>query len=231
MTESLTGSLLVASTLVTDPVYAGGVCLVVHQDDSNVIGVMLNRPMKPTPEALVAMMGGSNPPSEKNRLIGLVDENPASSPALPDADESADSIENSGDHGINHGKSDQGIPWDMLHFGGPRSGPVVAIHQHSKYAEAETGDGIYVAAQKQHLEDLVRQHPGPYRLIVGHLCWESDQLQSEIDSGIWHILPATSDSVFSTASEMWPRLIRRATSSSVARWLGIPDLPSAGELN
>jgi putative transcriptional regulator len=119
----------------------------------------------------------------------------------------------------------------MLHFGGPLSGPVVAIHQHSQYAEAETGDGIYVAAQKQHLEDLARQQPGPYRLIVGHLGWEFEQLETEIETGIWHVLPATTDSVFSSANEMWPRLIRRATSSSMARWLGIPDLVAAGELN
>jgi putative transcriptional regulator len=119
----------------------------------------------------------------------------------------------------------------MLHFGGPLSGPVVAIHQNSQYAEAETGDGIYVAAQKQHLEDLVRRRPGPYRLIVGHLGWESGQLEAEIEAGIWHVLPATTDAVFSSANQMWPRLIRRATSSSMARWLGIPDLVAAGELN
>jgi len=212
MIESFTGNLLVASSLVTDPVYAGGVCLVVHEDETNVIGVMLNRPMKPTPEALVAMLGEQNKPAEGNRLTAL-GETPESEPPA-----STSSL-------------DQPIPWGMLHFGGPLSGPVVAIHQNSQYAEAETGDGIYVAAQKQHLEDLVRRRPGPYRLIVGHLGWESGQLEAEIEAGIWHVLPATTDAVFSAANEMWPRLIRRATSNSMARWLGIPDLVAAGELN
>ncbi len=217
MIESFTGNLLVASSLVTDPIYAGGVCLVVHQDESNVIGVMLNRPMKPTPEALVAMLGEQNKPAEGNRLTSLSEtaetETPESEPPA-----SAASL-------------DPPIPWGTLHFGGPLSGPVVAIHQNSQYGEAETGDGIYVAAQKQHLEDLVRRRPGPYRLIVGHLGWESGQLEAEIEAGIWHVLPATTDAVFSSANEMWPRLIRRATSSSMARWLGIPDLVAAGELN
>ena len=65
-------------------------------------------------------------------------------------------------------------PWRMIHFGGPQSGPVVAIHQESEFAEAETGTGIYVAAQKHHLENLVRRDQVRYRLIVGHLGWKSE---------------------------------------------------------
>jgi putative transcriptional regulator len=119
----------------------------------------------------------------------------------------------------------------MLHFGGPLSGPVVAIHQMSQFAEAETGTGIYVAAQKQHLEDLIRRQVGPYRLIVGHLGWKTEELDGEIEAGIWHVVPATVDTVFSAATEMWPRLIRRATSSSMAKWIGAADVIGASELN
>jgi putative transcriptional regulator len=192
--HSFTGNLLVASSLVTDPVYAGGVCLLVHQDKENVIGVMLNRPMQPSPEAMLQMFGQQN--EVKNRLAPQV-------PALANS----------------------------LHFGGPLSGPVVAIHQLSQCAEAETGNGIYVAAQKHHLEQLVRDHPSPYRLIVGHLGWEKDQLEAEIEAGIWHSIPATADSVFSSSGDMWQRLIQRATSNSMARWMNIPDVIGAGELN
>lgn len=240
MIESFTGNLLVASSLVTDPIYAGGVCLIVHQDDTNVIGVMLNRPMKPTPEALVAMLGDHAKPSQGNRLKAPTDHSelePTPEPTPPSHSPMADETLPS-DSGTAESKSPphpvplhQAIPWGLLHFGGPLSGPVVAIHQDSQYAEAETGEGIYVAAQKQHLENLVRSRPGPYRLIVGHLGWESEQLRLEIEAGIWHIVPATTETVFSSADEMWPRLIRRATSSSMARWLGIPDLVLAGEVN
>ncbi len=232
MIESFTGNLLVASSLISDPVYAGGVCLVVHQDDSSVIGVMLNRPMKPTTEALVAMLGEQKKPSQGNRLTSLNESPESEIPESEIPESETPEIETSGpETSASASPHNQAIPWGMLHFGGPLSGPVVAIHQNSQYAEAETGEGIYVAAQKQHLEDLVRRRSGPYRLIVGHLGWESGQLESEIEAGIWHVLPATTDAVFSSADEMWPRLIRRATSSSMARWLGIPDLVVAGEVN
>jgi len=208
MTDSLTGNLLVASSLATDPIYCRGVCLVVHQDESNIIGVMLNRPLKPGPEVLLEMLNGEVSHQDcSNRLSRY--------------DESANEETVTGDSS----------PFGMLHFGGPRSGPVVAIHQTSQYAEAETGDGIYVAAQKQHLEDLVRDHPAPYRLIVGHLGWEVSELEAELEAGIWHIVPATTDKVFAAADEMWPRLIGRATANSMADWIGICDVVNAGELN
>ncbi|WP_339939393.1 YqgE/AlgH family protein [Novipirellula rosea] len=223
--ESLTGNLLVASSLATDPILSRGVCLLVHDDQESVIGVMLNRPMHPNPQALMAMLGeqmASQTPDEdtaepekleeesKSRLPGNGQGQSLSQPSTPPTPYS---------------------PVGMVHFGGPLSGPVVAIHQLSEYAEAETGHGIYVAAQKQHLEGLVNKQPGPYRLIIGHLGWETERLNAEVEAGLWHIVPATADVVFENADEMWPRLIRRATSRSVARWIGIPDMTGNAELN
>jgi putative transcriptional regulator len=197
---SLTGNLLVASSIVGDPVYSCGVCLVVHQDEDGAIGVMLNRPMQPAPGAFLQMLANDEPRSDR----------------LPAAAAEPKPVAN---------------PLGAVHFGGPLSGPVVAIHPLSQYAEAETGQGVYVAAQKQNLEDLVREQPCPYRLIVGHLGWDAGQLQTEIEAGIWHPVPATVDTVFQNAAEMWPELIRRATSRSLARWIGVPDVIGAGELN
>ena len=289
MNQPLTGNLLVASSLVSDPVYAGGVCLIVHHDESNVIGVMLNRPIKPSAQALLEVMGNadSSTAGGHNRLADydpslskedLFDQ--ASHDQSVDEDQSRDEDvlfdEAVSNEAVNndHDQLDlefdeepfdqesveqnsaawdlsdrtpidppsdeselpsvpagQNSPFSMLHFGGPRSGPVVAIHQTSEFAEAETGKGIYVAAQRQHLEELVRDHPAPYRLIVGHLGWEVDELAAEMDAGLWHIVPATTEAVFSPAMEMWPQLIRRATSNSLAKWIGIPDVVAAGDLN
>jgi len=190
--------------------YSGGVCLIVHQDDTDVIGVMVNRPIQPSPDALLEMLGAAD--------------------AADDADDGPLAIKNRVGDQLSPTPADAS-PIGTLHFGGPRSGPVVAIHQTSQFAEAETGEGIYVAATKEHLQELVREQPAPYRLVVGHLGWETDELQQELDAGLWHVVPATAESVFSSAAEMWPRLIRRATSNSVARWIGVPDLPHSGELN
>ena len=226
MIESLTGQLLVASSLVKEPMYASGVCLVVHQDDENVIGVMLNRPIKPTPAMLLELLSKASTNDESAEATDALDYDepgpPAGSNRLPDT-----ALPREGG-GI---ESLRDSPLAMLHFGGPNSGPVVAIHQDFQQAEAETGEGIYMAAQKQHLENLVRDPKSTYRLIVGHLAWKPEQLEHEIAAGVWHRVPATLNTVFSSHEEMWPGIIRRATSNSMSKWLGIPDAKGMGELN
>mgnify|MGYP001492591578 CR=1 FL=1 len=57
MRESYIGQLLVASSTVTDPMFANGVCLIVHDDETRVIGVMLNRPIEPNSEAFETILG------------------------------------------------------------------------------------------------------------------------------------------------------------------------------
>ncbi len=219
MQDSLTGQLLVASASVTDPMYANGVCLIVHEDGTRVIGVMLNRPLQSNAQALKKILDENNlsmPSEPSNRCTSgkmqteTIDSGEANSP-----------------------KSNQGLslPAKSLHFGGPLSGPIVALHRISDYAEVETGDGIYVAAQKDHLIDLIRHPNEPCRLIVGHLEWQAEELQAEIEDGIWHLVPARVDDVFSSAMEMWPGIIRWATSTSLAKWIGVPDANAIGELN
>ena len=119
----------------------------------------------------------------------------------------------------------------MVHFGGPLSGPVVAVHGSLALAEVETGQGIYVAAQKDHLEALVRERPSDYRLIIGHAAWSAQQLASELDAGMWHLLPATPETVFPLQADLWPYLIRRATGASVASWVGADDNAGRAGLN
>ena len=215
--DSLVGKLLVASSINEDPVLARSVSLVVHQDDENMIAVMLNRPMSPNPTALLQMLNEEPPNSESDHKD-------------PGEDEGSDRI----GHLVAHAEqtvAEVTPSVGMVHFGGPLSGPVVAVHGLSEFAEAETGDGVYVAAQRQLLENLVRTNPGPFRLIVGHLGWTLPKFAAELDQGRWHAIDATSDAVMEDDATMWPNLIRRATSSSVARWIGIPDVPNVGQWN
>lgn len=247
MSDSLIGNLLVASSLVNDPVMGQSVCLVVHQDEEQSIGVMLNRPIHPNPQALLKML---TPPSQQH-VSG-----PSSDDSLPN-DNSANTNRmaaaqnhstNTNDEGygsesesnVDARSDDEQVEQTLakataalgiVHFGGPMNGPVVAIHGSSEFAEAETGSGIYVAAQKPNLEGLVRRQEAPYRLIVGHIGWNHQQLLDEVNAGIWHVVPATTDAVFGLDQDMWPKLIRRATARSVANWIGTPDVPMAYEVN
>ena len=214
MTQSLVGNLLVASTLVTESVFARGVCLMMHHDDEGAIAVMLNRPIWPPPTELIRMIVGE--PAESNDA-------PTPFSAGPRWEQNE--AENQPQEPPSTTLS------GLVHFGGPLSGPVLAIHGNMALAEAQTGNGIYVAAQKDHLEQLVREKPSDYRLIIGHAGWSAGQLDTEIQAGMWHVLPATADKIFGAESDLWPLLIRRATGSTLAHWVGAPDNLAAVALN
>ncbi len=112
-----------------------------------------------------------------------------------------------------------------VHFGGPLSGPVVALHASPALAESETLTGVYVAAQKSHLEQLLKQTQAPMRLIVGHAGWGAGQLEAEIENGDWHVALADTEIVFGHNEAMWSRLLRPACGLSIARWIGARPTP------
>ncbi len=111
----------------------------------------------------------------------------------------------------------------IVHFGGPLSGPVVAVHGTRALAEAEAGQGVFMAAQREHLEQLVINGEDDFRLIIGHSAWTTAQLSEEFSAGYWHVLPATQETTLPVRVDLWPQLIRRATGVSVASWVGARD--------
>ncbi len=246
--ESMIGKLLVASTSVQDPVLSRSVSLIVHQDSDNVFAVLLNRPMT-APPGLAKLLGSSagqaapgdaNQPGASHDRLGASD-SPSGPPSFPtnlpgagsDTAGPPASLPVAGNKHVvaAEAAAEASKSLGTIHFGGPLSGPVVAVHSSSEHAEAQAGKGIYVAAQRDMLETLVRQKPGPFRLIVGHLGWTNDQLRAERDAGFWHMIDATDEDVFAGDHELWPTVIRRATTRSLTNWLGIPDTPYAAEVN
>ncbi len=215
MNQSLVGNLLVASTLIEESIFVRGVCLLMHHDQDGAIAVMLNRPIWPPPAELLKLIVGSTdysePPTQEvakpSRLPKI--ETAVAASGTPSSASSS----------------------RQVHFGGPLSGPVLAIHRAVGLAEAQTGIGVYVAAQKEHLEQLLREKSGDYRLIIGHAGWGAGQLDAEIGAGLWHVLPATADLIFGNDSDLWPLLIARGTGASLASWVGAPDNPAAAALN
>ncbi|TWT75154.1 YqgE/AlgH family protein [Allorhodopirellula solitaria] len=247
MRNSQVGDLLVATTEVDGTVLNRGVCLLVYEDEESAVGVMLNRPMRlfqsPQNQELPGeiQLPNSNP---TNRLSQF--ETPAEADAVDfsgdeaadDAPDSVSSPNSPAEHAVAFtgpsGDPEAGeiLAGKSLYFGGPLSGPVVAVHGAEHLAEAEAGEGIFVAAQRDYLEALLQaEQPVPYRLIVGHLGWSQYQLSNEIEDGVWHRIRATND-ILSTADEwLWPKLIRAATAGSVSRWLGTEHVADAHLLN
>ncbi len=91
--------------------------------------------------------------------------------------------------------------------------------------------GVYLAAQVDTLKKLVYIAPEHYRLVVGHAAWEANQLVEQIKAGLWYVLPASPELVFSADEEMWTRGIRRAGTLILQHLTGAKHVPENPLLN
>ncbi len=126
---------------------------------------------------------------------------------------------------LTSGSTHTAQPPQHLHFGGPVSGPVVAVHDQEALADAGNGQGVYLAAQADTLKKLVFIAPEHYRLVVGHAVWTDGQLEKEIRQGLWYVLPALPDLVFASDDEMWMRGMRRVGTMLVQNVVGTSHVP------
>ncbi len=95
-----------------------------------------------------------------------------------------------------------------VRFGGPNSGPILALHNHKECAEASAAAGVYIAAHVDKLQQLLSTDDGEVRILVGQVIWKVGQLEEEIAQGLWLPLPATPKIVFARADEMWQESMR-----------------------
>lgn len=119
-----------------------------------------------------------------------------------------------------------------LHFGGPMSGPVIALHNQPELAEYTTVDGVYVAARLENLQQLVQsQSNAEVRIIVGQATWNPGELETELRDGKWLPIPVSPQLVFSSDDEMWSRAMRQIGNHFVAAITGATGQPSDVLLN
>lgn len=97
-----------------------------------------------------------------------------------------------------------------VRFGGPFSGPIIALHCDEQLAEALAGTGVYVAAHLDKLQQLAAAPQGQVRFVIGQLQWNAGELEQEIFQGRWLPMPATPELVFAPEDEMWGRGMREA---------------------
>lgn len=120
---------------------------------------------------------------------------------------------------------------EPVRLGGPVPGPLMAVHANQFFAELEVMPGVFFAARKDHLDELVRHEGDPLRIFVGHSGWGPGQLERELAEGAWHTLPATSEYVFQDTSELWEAAVRSVGRSTLRSVLGIQDIPEDPTVN
>jgi putative transcriptional regulator len=118
-----------------------------------------------------------------------------------------------------------------VHLGGPVSGPLMAVHTRDGLAEMEIVPGVFFAARKPNLDQLVHQDEDYYKVFIGHAGWGPGQLEGEIEQGAWRSMDATPHDIFDEADDLWMRLLRRAEGAVLPEMLHIKHVPPDPSLN
>lgn len=119
-----------------------------------------------------------------------------------------------------------------LHFGGPMSGPVIALHNLPELADYTPVDGVYVAAQLENLQRLVKADAdAQVRIIIGQAAWSPGELDAELREGKWLPMPISPQLVFSSEDEMWALAMRQIGNNFVAAITGATGQPASILLN
>lgn len=118
-----------------------------------------------------------------------------------------------------------------INLGGPVKGPLIALHSQASLAEAEILPGIYLAAHREHLDQLVRFTDANVRLFSGYAGWGAGQLEQELTQGGWIIAPAKKTFVFNDANDLWHQVGKDVTSRVLDSGVRIKHIPEDPSMN
>lgn len=126
------------------------------------------------------------------------------------------------------------VPCDSeqpVYLGGPVSGPLMAIHTNRSLAELEILPGVYFAAKKAHLDEVVTEEEQEYKIFIGHAGWGPGQLESELEQGAWLTTPATIEYLFYDGDDLWESVCKRIGSATLHSMLQIKHVPKDPSMN
>ncbi len=118
-----------------------------------------------------------------------------------------------------------------LYFGGPVTGPLMAVHTDESLAEIEVLPGVFFAEEQKNVLTLMRFRWQPFRVFTGYAGWGPGQLDDEVEHGIWRAIPATAAEIFSNGDNLWERLLRQAFDSLLQVMCNVKHIPSDPSLN
>lgn len=92
-----------------------------------------------------------------------------------------------------------------VHFGGPVEANRGFVVHSAEYASSESliqQNGIAVTASINVLQEIAKGHgPKQGMLVLGYAGWSPGQLEQEIETGSWMVVPASKQLVFDTDNE------------------------------
>jgi putative transcriptional regulator len=114
----------------------------------------------------------------------------------------------------------------QLNRGGPCKGPLTALHASAQVGGEEVLPGVLFTDRRDQIESLMWHNASPAKYMAGFAGWVPHQLDAEIESGAWLLMPASAEQVFERRENLWQKLSAWLTLERRGHWRDIPDDPS-----
>jgi putative transcriptional regulator len=118
-----------------------------------------------------------------------------------------------------------------LYFGGPVTGPLMAVHTDPSNGQVEVLPDVFFTAKDEHIAAIVRQDEHPYKIFVGYVGWGPQQLDYEVEQGVWRASMADLAHVFSTREDLWDNLSKHILEAVFQEMFHIKYVPQDPLLN
>lgn len=122
----------------------------------------------------------------------------------------------------------------LVYLGGPITGPLLALHTHDLFSEEKVISGVYFAAQKEYLSQIIASPNEKFKLFSGYSGWGAGQLENELKLGGWLTTRAKVEHVFAGEEldneDLWRKVVNDIGNSMIVSALKIkhvPDDPSS----
>ena len=115
--------------------------------------------------------------------------------------------------------------------GGDTGSPIFAIHQSRALADLEIPGGIFLSSESGKLNVLMQQISSPYRIVLGVVGWEKEEIRSEIAQGLWCPMMASPEQIFGDPQSIWRDCWKRYGRDPLAEVLGPVKFPPHPQCN
>jgi len=118
-----------------------------------------------------------------------------------------------------------------LYFGGPVTGPLMAVHRDRILGEIEILPGLFFSGGEENVLAVMRRKRQPCRIFAGYTGWGPKQLEYEIELGVWRTVDATAERVLFPNPDLWYELHREAVETMYREILHVRYVPRSPILN
>jgi len=116
-------------------------------------------------------------------------------------------------------------------FGGPVTGPLMAVHAKASLGERELLPGVFFSAKEKNVFALMWQAEQPCKIFLGYAGWGPGQLDYEVQQGVWRVVPAAPEQIFCEDRDLWEQLSSQASRLQLRIMFHMRHIPADPLLN